>query len=70
MTSRRRFTGTLLAAGLSRPLLPQRAPAEDSAVDVTPLPYAGALRNPLKGFTTLGGRVDHEWATGEDYTLN
>ena len=30
---------------------------------VVPQPYERALRNPLKGFTTLNARRDHEWAT-------
>jgi hypothetical protein len=31
--------------------------------EVVPAPYPRALRNPMKGFTTLNGRTGHEWAT-------
>ena len=63
MTNRRRFVSTSLAVGLARPSLSQRAHAEEPMATLTPRHYERALRNPLKGFTTLNARTDHEWAT-------
>jgi hypothetical protein len=49
----------LKAAGQPAELLPGM---HSDLVEVVPAPYAKALRNPLKGFTTRGIH-DHEWAT-------
>jgi hypothetical protein len=49
----------LKAAGHPAELLPGM---HSDLVEVVPAPYAKALRNPLKGFTTRGIH-DHEWAT-------
>ena len=47
------------------PLLARAQPAErsDAMCEVIPLPYDRALRNPMKGFTTLNARTGHEWAS-------
>lgn len=53
----------LLALGAVPPARAEGSAADaDGLVRVTPAPYAGALRNPLKGITarTLG---EHKWAT-------
>jgi len=39
------------------------ASASAETIVVVPAPYPRALRNPLKGFTTLNARTGHEWAT-------
>ena len=47
-------------------LLPAAAPARSDPADqatIQPREYAGALRNPLKGFTNRGFSEDNPWAT-------
>ena len=59
-----RYPIPLLLAAL--PILPVAGqPAQGNAAmcEVVPAPYPRALRNPMKGFTTLNGKTGHEWAT-------
>jgi hypothetical protein len=58
--SRHLFISAILISSL---LIGQPAKRNDAMCEIVPAPYPRALRNPMKGFTTLNARTGHEWAT-------